>query len=702
MADPAGPPTHLVPTQYGHLYPLPSVITNPPNLYPLFQTNMPVVNSSINNFIPIQTNTSSIYPTQFSFHSTSMPLLTSYNTNQQFNLCPPSDPLNFRQPNQRNAQYVIPSPSSFSTQSSGLKNLQGYLNLCLNGFNPCELNLAHPIHAELMNLCNPILQQCKSLSLDKKIEYLSKTFIPEIVSGSNDSTGIQPTGKFELLEIALRYHLYLGLIEQEKAVIKGCYEYNNQKKLPDDLDKREILLHQFVTSNNVYFNPYPDMYTNLTKDIIHPHLTELLAKKGIDLPLDKSIPACEKFIAEQLRSLQLVKQSVAASNAELHMRSDLTQKMVTKLAAQYKKGFHETGTVNSGQLNHDSSRLWEFISKNGQFSTNWNVMMQLLAESFELQNTPHPFVAVRDKVTREETAQLTFLSQEKKSWFSNLAKTSEQKQREIKALARKKIQTITEMEREWNAIQNPPSAIIPSAPLMDPNPIATVSPVVQAPAPLPTQQPVLQTNLPPPPPLPIQTITAAPPQTNATVHTSNIPSLTAGDKEIPIISYIDIAFEDLLKKNSYQEKWEALPIIAQKDVMRHVIYQPRLKGEAEDTVRHLFGTKIHQLAIDLKNKSAQAPETGLDYQFVTEGQALLDFFYSDKCVGNFHIFIERFRALPKNSLFYQYVYEMAVKAGVQIESWDHEFAKYNWDKPGMIPLSIQALERCLHTAGKRN
>src|SRR5262249_29176345 len=102
-------------------------------------------------------------------------------------------------------------------------------------------------------------------------------------------------------------------------------------------------------------------------------------------------------------------------------------------------------------------------------------------------------------------------------------------------------------------------------------------------------------------------------------------------------------------------------------------------------------------------KKLSGVDNGLDQHFIKEGQALLDFLYSDKVSGQYFEFIQRFQALPKNALFYQYVYEMAVKANVRIESWDHEFAKYNWDKPSILPLSIQALERCLHAkASKKN
>jgi hypothetical protein len=177
----------------------------------------------------------------------------------------------------------------------------------------------------------------------------------------------------------------------------------------------------------------------------------------------------------------------------------------------------------------------------------------------------------------------------------------------------------------------------------------------------------------------------------------------ATDPKVPMISYVDIAFKELLKQGSDETKWRSLPPIVQKDVLRHVHYRSSLKGKAEELARRIFkndGWAIYQEATSSNKQYLQAPVTGLQENFVSTGQELIDLYYSDKIVGKFHDFIQRFQAFPKVPLFYQYVYEMAVAANVHIESWDHNFAEYNWDKPGILHLSVQALERCLHTIPK--
>lgn len=58
--------------------------------------------------------------------------------------------------------------------------------------------------------------------------------------------------------------------------------------------------------------------------------------------------------------------------------------------------------------------------------------------------------------------------------------------------------------------------------------------------------------------------------------------------------------------------------------------------------------------------------------------------------------LQLYTLLPDKQLFYKCVYEEAVAAGVQIASWDRQFAEYNWNKENMISISMRAAKRCLH------
>ncbi len=612
------------------------------------------------------------------------PLLVAYNANTQYTFTPSYfNPIHFRQPKSLNTSYPVSVPYKDVIDPSTLKNLKIYLDDCLNGYNPWEINPTHPIHAELYNICKPILDQMKNWPLEKKIDYLNKKVIPEIVSGCNEfsysSEFAGKVHKFELLELGLRYHFYYALTIEQRGIIESCYKAN--KILPQDLDQREILLRQFATNNDFYQNPLPNMYENLIKRIVEADLSNAIAITAVQLPLEKAISTSEKLIASQLKSLQLTKPSQCSNGAEADLRMEMTRKLVTMLAEQHKNTFQKTGMLDRAALKNEADKLHPFLTKNGQFITNGGLHAPLMSETFGLDlSSQAPFTTVRAQAYQQEAEQLAALESAQKpktlyNWTFGPVKTKQEQQQEITALALQQQETIDAAEEEWNALMQ----VVPSAPVMEPDEI----PVVQTP---PPAQPV-QT---PPPPAPQPVV--QPPAPIVAVALPSIPN----KKEIPLISYIDIAFEDLLKKGSDKEKWHALPAIVQKDVMRHLNYHPTLKGQAEDVARRIFSMMeiFDQMGAWNKKKFTE-PNNGLDKQFVTEGQALLDILYSDQ--GSYQEFLQRFQSLPKNALFYQYVYEMAVKANVHIESWDHEFAKYNWNRPDMLPLSIQALERCLHS-----
>jgi hypothetical protein len=651
------------------------------------------VNTGFPGYTPQQSTTPQP-AVQTSSPAPEAPLLAAYNTNLQFNFNPSySNPILFRQPNQRQLPYSVSLPYKGVIDHSTLTNLKIYLDKCLNGYNPQEIKLSHPIHAELFNICKPIFEQMKNWPLEKKIEYLNKKVIPEIVSGCNelpyDKELAGKIPKFELLELGLRYHFFIALTMEQRGIIESCYK--THKMLPQDLDQREILLHLLATNNDIYFNSLPNMYENLIKQTVEADLSNAITKTAVQLPLDKAIAASEKFIASQLKSLQLTKPSQCGKETEAYLRIEMTRKLVTILAEQHKNTFQKTGMLDRAQLKNETDKLQPFLTKNGQFFSNWGLYAQLMIEIFELDlSSQAPFTAARAKAYQQEAEQLEALESAKKpktlyNWTFGSVKTKQEQQQEINALALQQQETIDAAEEEWNAMIQPPpppypNPVTPSALVMEPQAI----PVVQTPPPAPAP---VQT---PPPPAPQPVI-----QPPAPIVAAILPSIP-GKNEIPLISYIDIAFEDLLKKGSDKEKWNALPGIVQKDVWRHLNYNPSLKGQAEDVARRIFNTMEIFDQMDAWNKKKfTEPNNGLDRQFVTEGQALLDILYSDQ--GNYQEFLRRFQALPKNALFYQYVYEMAVKANVHIESWDHEFAKYNWNRPDMLPLSTQALERCLHS-----
>lgn len=167
--------------------------------------------------------------------------------------------------------------------------------------------------------------------------------------------------------------------------------------------------------------------------------------------------------------------------------------------------------------------------------------------------------------------------------------------------------------------------------------------------------------------------------------------------DIPHVSYTDIVFKDLFKKGEEVASWKHLPPVIKLDVLRHTSWG--CTGRAETFARNHFGRDFMRIneKIDKLEKSLPALRTvdGLSDAFVDKAQTFLSFYYS-KDPKRYGHFSEEIKKVPLEPLFLHYVWEMAKAAGVEIEEWDVDFAKNNYYLTGMIALSVQALERCLH------
>jgi hypothetical protein len=173
------------------------------------------------------------------------------------------------------------------------------------------------------------------------------------------------------------------------------------------------------------------------------------------------------------------------------------------------------------------------------------------------------------------------------------------------------------------------------------------------------------------------------------------------DNNIPLISYVHLAFANIFNTaGSDLEKWKKLPEIVRRDVLLHCdrFGAGYCKGQAEAMAINPTNDLLKEFGA-LNRKQFKSVDTGLSFEFVKKGTEIIDFYYSRESISNPTGFIEKFKELPQEGRFYDYVYQMAKEARVHIEDWDHEFAKYNWQRGTMIHLSVQALERCLHERG---
>jgi hypothetical protein len=165
---------------------------------------------------------------------------------------------------------------------------------------------------------------------------------------------------------------------------------------------------------------------------------------------------------------------------------------------------------------------------------------------------------------------------------------------------------------------------------------------------------------------------------------------------IPLVSYLNIAFRGCFEPGDELNSWNHLPSLVQLDVLRHISFG--CEGKAERfAARHFEDVfKIRDQITVLKGYPKPTEIHGLSREFVEKGEAFL-VLYHDRPNGfmNWQAELEK---IPKEPRFLHAIYEMALEASVIIESWDTDFARHNWQHPSMIPLTVQALERCLHAS----
>ncbi len=192
--------------------------------------------------------------------------------------------------------------------------------------------------------------------------------------------------------------------------------------------------------------------------------------------------------------------------------------------------------------------------------------------------------------------------------------------------------------------------------------------------------------------------------------------LTVNSPLLPRLSYIDLAFPEVAQVNQYHDLCRILPIYALKDVIRHVFYYgSSIDGKAEKIVFNYFQAMPNSALMSAFNDMSNTPFSihPQGIRSIEAAEALINAFYRlplinpmdyeksseryfEACENLTKKFTTLILEIGPTSLFYKYVYEMAAAAKIEIESWDHQFASNNWNKPAMRQLSIQALQRCLH------
>lgn len=641
-----------------------------------------------------------------------------------------------RNPLETPSRYFPPVPQNRILQDS---SAQSYIT-CLRpsptsvpSFNPYDVHLATcHVHYTLSYLSARVSELFfqPHLSLAEKIT-LCERIVPEIVSGAAqdcDPSTPELYAYLELLEVAVRNHLYYHLLVQEYHRVENIFNTND--KFPDDLGHNEALLNDFVTNsipkeqtllaNRNKYNPPQTSLTTLMMN--NPLMFANIIDNTMAMQAKIEIASCEETIRNKLQELQLETPSQFSLHLEFTLRAHFTLKLIEEQAKHFQMKLTEKDVFSISEVTASAEKTARFLSKEGFFDVQENSEIRLLTQIFKLPPhnalapyNPAPFSVVRERLLEQKDALTNSLDDTlshapKPTLLSRLNPLRQKPlninhcKEFIEAACEKHMATIDEAEKRWHELTGMPLPILQpddfacSAPTYEelemdepfiPLEAFDLQPQTITPAAIPTPPTAVSPTV---SPLIDRVIDLTPPVEEKRVY-------RATDLELPLASYVDLSFADLMKKTD-EEIWQALPNTTKRDVLLHCIHLHNCNGKVEGIACRMFNTfeKQEKELPALNRELRTVSRIGLSEEFVQKGEELLDIYYSEERLQNPHVFIQKFRELPKNNLFYYYVYEMAKLAGVEIPSWDFKFAENSWELPGMRKLSVMALERCLHAS----
>ena len=371
----------------------------------------------------------------------------------------------------------------------------------------------------------------------------------------------------------------------------------------------------------------------------------------------------------------------AQSQFEYHLCDVMGRKRIAAQADLFKNQFEKTGLITHEEMKEAYLHVDKIFSGNGKFSGIPNAKQLLLTET--LRQVEH--IGVNQRNASQMAASMA------KSFFYGKSATTLLNENRVQTIAQLKLALPTPMEST-------------TAPVIGENDQwlnredITPEEIVFEPAVMHVQTSSIYPKLAPSDVNPIQPGRLYPGLP------SNEVILVVTDSGTGLhfrSSYINHVFSDFDKQGrSDQETWDLIPLITQRDALRHCVYLPSCSGGAEELACRLFKgideLKMQLRFADLGLTSFKNPE--LSAKFVKEGEELLELYYFKSYPDNSCLdFYDKFKKLQPEGPFLQYFYEMAIAVGIQIESWDRQFAENHWKRLDMIHLSVQALEKCLHT-----
>ncbi len=636
----------------------------------------------------------------------------------------------------------------------------------ISTFNSQNVRQNHPIHLHLSEMCTKFITSYTEWDMGDKVVECEK-FVYEVMEAvineeafirNSDFSTVAKQPCFESIEIALRTHLgRLILIQQQKQINES---FKKSKAFPTDLDTRKTALDRFVTKHGFYHSPLTHEPLIPYSDL-NPIVLECISVAPMAPSLDINIAACEQFISNKSKALKLEGSKEALAYFEDNLRDGLVRKILSEQVKTFREEFQTKGTYDAERIESAANMIFKFYSKSENASlTQVQFIHKMIENALELDMSSNlPFTALNDRIKREKYAKIDALNQPKGLLSSLFSFKPVETETSIRNLADTKLESVNLAELHWNRLLTPsqPELLLKTEQADDESSNSDTSysdgellfknesendTSGRAVSNLPFNfeyselgfvkiedlKKVEEKRVLLSPPVIIEDYNPGAPSNINNSGNSNsdaleiirslpsVPSnspaiiepvkIRATDLTLPLVSYVNIAFAYVFSNpGSDLEKWNKLPEIVQRDVLRHCFHfgVGNCAGEAEELACRVFNSRLSttfQNEFKKIDKKKFAPvAVGLSDHFVQTGTRLLELFYSKETVNNPGAFMQQFRTLPEEGRFFHYVYDMAKLAKIHIEDWDTEFAKYNWSRPGMMNLSIQALERCLHTTG---
>ncbi|MBS0652538.1 MAG: hypothetical protein JSR39_03330 [Verrucomicrobia bacterium] len=520
-----------------------------------------------------------------------------------------------------------------------------------------------------------------------------------------------------MLELGIRDSLakYIEVFEANK--LGDVYE--STKVIPNHLENIPFYLNQFATRGGHYLpSRVVDQLGELLNTIRHhfsTSLSETFARQNIaSLPLSEQFTRCHALIKEQLQPF--------ASSPAILMRLEfaahqaLTQSLIEHHAPLCKEAY-EKGQPLPLDLSYMLDNLYFLASNNSSFILyeGQDPRQSFVQSVFGTDN----IADLREQIKQRAIGEIAMIEHastaigepaKPKGFFSMFNFFSKEPSpeelarqaasRKATALsqvdAKQKAQglAIDQLEGYVTGQQQPitmPEQFKPSAPPFD---------MVESLYPqLSTTQPSLVVADKPASLQP--TLSAINPVASNKV-TLTFPEVPKKPK--PTGSYVHIAFHDLLERTKADEDLFAqFPKPVQRDLMRH-LFHTRLVGPAEARIEAAFQKNVDGKKVAHINHLYTRELAQLDKQLKTttrtpeqlQGEEILNLYYQGK--QNDGTFLDKLSAYPVTELFLYYVWDIAKNANVEIPETDHDWARGHYKDPHFVHLTMQALERLLHTS----